>query len=42
MGVVLKVFTIKCMTTDVADFVHLTRKFIWTKTIKMNKGSVGK
>ncbi len=30
MNVVLKMFTIKSMKTNVVDFVYLTRKFIWT------------
>jgi len=28
--VILRVFIIESMTTDVIDFIYLTRKFIWT------------
>jgi len=37
MGVVLRMFIIKFMTTNVVDFTYLIKKFIWTYMIKVNR-----
>jgi len=37
MGVVLRMFIIKSMTTNVVDFIYLIKKIIWTYMIKVSR-----
>jgi len=37
MGVVLRMFIIKSMTTNVIDFIYPIRKVIWTYMIKVSR-----